>query len=544
MAKGFLGITLNDVVNFGEGMIERDRQKTEKRLEDTKERLIAERNNYLAMKKNKYDSEIKEFETENKKSKAIQSVNNQFAGQEITASQWGQAYLRETDATTYNNLIKTYEGDNEGLQKAFASYYTPNLAKFTPSTTRDIIDANSQEEIKKITADYGNQIKNAREDSSLIAKLLGERNTKITDIKTNKDEKGNGIIVAQEVIKETKKEEPSFTIKEQVDSLSVPSKFIEKGKILDIRRELNKSDIQKTFSKAASSGVVQFLNDNKIAKPQQFYKTTTTGEIEFLQPAGMTLNKQLGELASGAIDSFSNEKIYLASNKKFSNVPNVFNEANVVAKINDRTSNYTHIEQPKLLFKDTENIVGIVPWSIVDVNDTIGDIKLVTKADKKAVAKIYVDVLKEYTAIYNKDKDNKILETNQKFMNDLQSELLQLRGNSSEVSRLIQSGVYAKLKELTSGPPKSEKRIKITNPATGESQIKADTEANRALATSLGATFTELDSNNTTDTNTKKQVSEVVSGYMRPGKDILTPKIKAYQQQIKEQEGEFGFTGG
>jgi hypothetical protein len=541
MAKNFLGITIEDVGNFATGMIERDREKTAKRLEDTKERLIAERNNYLAMKKSKYDSEIKEFEAENKKSKAIQSVNSQFAGQEITPSQWGQAYLREVDSTTYNNLIKTYEGDTEGLSKAFASYYTPQLVKYTPSTTRDIIDSNSQEEIKKITADYDKQIKNAREDSSLIAKLLGERNTKISNIQADKDKTGTGITVAQEVIKATKKEEPSFTVKEQVDSLSVPAKFIEKGKVVEIRRELNKSDIQKTFSKAASSGVVQFLNDNKIAKPQQFYKTTTTGEIEFLQPAGMTLNKQLGELASGAIDSFSNEKIYLASNKKFSNVPNVFNEANVVAKINDRTNNYTHIEQPKLLFKDTENIVGIVPWSIVDVNDTIGDIKLVTKADKKAVAKIYVDVLKEYTAIYNKDKNNKILETNQKFMNDLQSELLQLRGNSSEVSRIIKSAVYTKLKGLT---PKPVGSIKIINPATGESQIKADTEANRELAKKLGATITEIDSNNTTDINTKKQVSEVVSGYMRPGKDVFTPKIKKYQQQIKEQEGEFGFTGG
>ena len=101
---------LTDLGNVVTGAIERDRELTNAALEDRKEQLKANRDAILSMKEQRYKSEIEAFDEENKKYKAIKAVNDQFDGQEITPSQWGQAYLKATDSTTYNNLIKTLGG--------------------------------------------------------------------------------------------------------------------------------------------------------------------------------------------------------------------------------------------------------------------------------------------------------------------------------------------------------------------------------------------------------------------------------------------------
>jgi hypothetical protein len=442
-----MGITLKDLGNFATGAIERDRELTDKALEDRREQLKSNREAILAMKAKRYDSEIKDFEKENAKYQAIKSVNNQFEGQEITPSQWGQAYLKETDAATYNNLIKTYADDVVGLNEAFSKYYSPNLSKFKLSTTRDAIENKTQEEIKSINADYNDKIKNARGDSFLIAQLLGQKNKQINDVEKKATEDSTGVKVAKEVnTQQPDSTEPNFTIKEEPITFRVPKKYIEDAKLEEKRTKINSDDAQEGYSKAAVNATLNFFSENKITKPQVFYKKNQqTNQVEGFEGAGATLNDHISDLWGGAADGFTDEKVYIATNKKSSYASNVLNSANIKNKIDERIRNYTHIEQPKTWFKDTESIVGIVPWSIVDVNDTIGSYQLKTKNNKKALAKIYVDVLKEYTAENNKTADGTIIESNQKFMNDLQSELLQLRGSESALSKDIQSRILSKM---------------------------------------------------------------------------------------------------
>ena len=153
MAKNFLGITLTDIGSFATGAIERDRELTAQAAKDRAEELKANRDAILAMKAKRYDSEIKDFEEQNTKYKAIKSVNDQFDGMEdVAPSQWGQAYLRATDTSTYNTLLKQYEGDPIGLKQAFATYYTPGLAKFKVTTTREAIDTKTQKDINEAGA--------------------------------------------------------------------------------------------------------------------------------------------------------------------------------------------------------------------------------------------------------------------------------------------------------------------------------------------------------------------------------------------------------
>ena len=92
----------------------------------------------------------------------------------------------------------------------------------------------------------------------------------------------------------------------------------------------------------------------------------------------------------------------------------VFNSSTISNKIKSRVNDYTYIEQPKTWFKDRESIVGIVPWSVVDVNDTIGNLALTSKADRKLAGEAYVKALRAYANKYNKTQQGTIIESNQK----------------------------------------------------------------------------------------------------------------------------------
>lgn len=500
-----MGITLKDIGNFAVGAIERDRELTAQAAKDRAEELKANRDAILAMKAKRYDSEIKDFEEQNNKYKAIKAVNDQFEGQEITPSQWGKAYLRTTDTTTYNNLLKQYDGDPIGLQQAFSTYYSPSLAKFTISTTREAIDNKTQEDIKKINADYGDKIKNAKGDSFLIAQLLGKKNKEINQIEKKATEDSKGIEVSKEISKESISTEPNFTVKEEPITFRVPPRFIEDAKLEEKRTKLNSNDAQQDFSKAAVNATLSFFNENDITKPQVFYKKNQqTGQVENFEGAGATLNNHITDLWGGAVDGFTDEKVYIATDKKASYASSVLNSANIENKIDDRIRNYTHIEQPKSWFRDTESIVGIVPWSIVDVNDTIGNFKLNTKANKKALAKVYVDVLKEYTAENNRTAEGTIIEPNQKFMNDLQSELLQLRGAESALSKDIQNRILNKM-GLTEKEPESNIKTDL-NAVIIDGQKVPLTDANKKYLDSIG-----FDYGNAQKTNVNQVTTSIIN---------------------------------
>lgn len=502
-----MGIKLSDFANFAVGAIERDRELTKENLATRAEELKANRDAILAMKAKRYDSEIKDFEEQNTKYKAIKAVNDQFAGmKDIVPSQWGQAYLRATDTATYNNLLKQYEGDPNGLKQAFGSYYNP---KFTLNTTRDAIDTKTQEDIKKINAEYGEKIKNAKGDSFLIAKLLGKKNEEINNVEKKSTEDSKGIEISREINKESITTKPDFTVKEETFDFIVPIKFITDAKLEDKRTKLNSNEAQQDFSKAAVNATLSFFNENDIAKPQVFYKKNQqTGQVENFEGAGATLNNHITDLWGGAVDGFTDEKVYIATNKKASYASNVLNAANIENKIDERIRNYTYIEQPKSWFKDRESIVGIVPWSVVDINDTLGEFKFTSKNNKKALAKAYVDVLKDITKERNIDAQGKIIESNQKFMNDLQSELLQLRGGESELSKEVQNRILNKLglsKKVTTETGTDSNAIIING------QKVPLTEANKKYFDSIGFDYNKAEKS-TTNVNVNKPITKIGDG--------------------------------
>ena len=476
-----------DLGNLATGAIERDRENTAAKLQDRKDELKANRDFYIAQKQKKYESEMKAFEDEQKKYKAIQAVNAKFEGQEVNPANWSRDYLFNYKPELYNSIIKQADGDTELAEQLFKKQYSDNLALFTPSTTRDAVDEKIRKEVESITADYNTKIKNARGDSFLISKLIGEKSNKIKSAEKEITEGAKGIDASNKVIEETESTTTSqkklpFKIVESdtVATFKAPKPFREK--VEPIREKLNSSDSQDVYSKSAVNATLSFFTKNDIAKPRVFYKKNQqTNQVEGFEGAGAVLNEHLGELWGGATDGFTNEKIYLESGKDSSYISSVFNSSTISNKIKSRVNDYTYIEQPKTWFKDRESIVGIVPWSVVDVNDTIGNLALTSKADKKLAGEAYVKALRAYANKYNKTQQGTIIESNQKFINDLQTELLGLRGGSNNKSKEIQNMMLTILTPQKASNTGSEKTITVISTETGNTEIILDNEENRNM---------------------------------------------------------------
>lgn len=535
-----MGLSLKDLGNIAVGAIERDRELT---MESSKARaadLIANRDLVIRMKEKKYDSELKRFEVEDKKARAVQAVNAKYAGQEISPLDWGTDYLKETDKETYNNLLKNYEGNPDGLNNVLRSYYSDSLAKFEVSKSRDDIDKQIQEEVKAISSDYRKQIENAQGDSFLIGQLIGKRNKKINKVTEEIKEGSNGTKLVKEIQKEIEeKKELPFTIKKEDNVVTVPTWFITNGKVEEKRNKLNNADSLKTYEKANIAMLQKFLMNNKFNNINKVVKKDRDGQYIALEGPGISISNHIKLLSNGVVSSITDEQIFNETNRKASSVSDVFNPQRIESISDERIRDYTNIKQKDKWFTDDENIVAFVPWSVVNSQNSLLGNTFETKAERKLVGEAYVQALEIITANRNKNQDGKILEPNQKFMNDLQSELLSLKNGSNVTSKLVQELMLKTLnlteKDLTgkSIVQKSVGQITITDPVSKKSKIVYDTEANKKLAKEKGFTIEiveEKDNSSSSGSNEeikqeiKKEIKSIDSDE-ETGGPILEPAI-------------------
>tara|TARA_R110000744_G_scaffold324353_1_gene430153 strand:- start:2056 stop:3858 length:1803 start_codon:yes stop_codon:yes gene_type:complete len=513
-----MAINFGDIASFATGVVDADSAATAERLVDRRAELQADRQMHIDMKTKKYESELKAFEAEDKKFKAINSVKSSFKGKEPSPSEFGAAYLQETNPTLLYQIQKDYMDYPDLLQKQLAGY--ANNVNFKTTTTRDTLDTNLKTDVAEITSKYKKQLEAARGDSKLIKAILGKRDGDIAKVVKENEDGVNGAIIAKEIAVETDTNKDEFKLGEEKPiAFRVPASFIKAAKIDEKRTKLNSSDATKSYKDNAINTTVQFFNDNQVAKPSGFYVKDADKNITGFTGAGAKLNSHVSQLWGGAVESFTNEKVYIATNKTASNASNILNEGNVNSVIDERLRNYTYIQQPKKWFNDRENIVAIVPWSVVDVNNNLAGFDVKGKSNQKLVAEAYADALKDYTAANNikitgQDSEGKnitsIIEPNQKFMNDIQSKLLSQKGNSSELSTDIQNRILDKLgvdreknleatdsnstlttTETTSEPTGS---IKLTT-SSGETKIVDDNAENRSLAETKGFTVEVVEIN-------------------------------------------------
>ena len=481
-----MGISLGDIASFATGVVKADEKATAERLVDRRAELAADRQFYIDMKTKKYESELKTFEEENKKYKAIQAVNAKFEGQkEVDPTAYGKAYLQETNPTLLYQYETLYADNPALLNSKLSTFADASIRDYKTTTTRDSLDTKLKQDVDAITADYKTQLENAKGDSKLINAIIGKRDKKIADTIQENENSKNGVVKAKEIAVETDTDsKPTFEFGEvkEVDFV-VPKKF--KDKVEPLRIKLNDN----TEIKKENVNInLTFFSENDIAVPKQFLSKDTDGNTTGLKGPGNTFVNQTNSLANQAVKTLTNESLYASTGGDSSLISNDFNPNKINGMVSDRLANYSVVSSDKKdgFFSDRNNIVAIVPFSIVDNNNTLGGYQFVNKGQTKAVGEAYLQALKNIDATNNPEGS---IERSQKYLNDFQNKLL--RTNPGEQTKEVQAVQNEMLRILTekgiikSTPNKENVNKTSSNINTGQDQKTMQVEINGKTVTMI-----------------------------------------------------------
>jgi len=533
-----MGISLGDIASFATGVVKADEKATAERLVDRRAELAADRQFYIDMKTKKYESELKTFEEENKKYKAIQAVNAKFEGQEeVDPTAYGKAYLQETNPTLLYQYETLYADNPQLLNSKLATFADSSVRDYKTTNTRDALDSKLKLDVDAITADYKTQLENAKGDSKLINAIIGKRDKKIADtIQENEDGK-TGVVKAKEIAVETDTDsKPTFEFgKVKEVDFAVPKKF--KEKVAPLRIKLNDN----TEIKKENVNInLTFFSENDIAVPKQFLTKDTDGNTTGLKGPGNTFVNQTNSLANQAVKTLTNESLYASTGGDSSLISNDFNPNKINGMVSDRLANYSVVSSDKKdgFFSDRNNIVAIVPFSIVDSNNTLGGYQFVNKGQTKAVGEAYLQALKNIDATNNPEGT---IERSQKYLNDFQNKLLRTNpGEQTKEVETVQNEMIRILTEkgmITPAPNEVNVNEDSSNVTTGQDQKTMQVEIN-------GKTVTMIDNeesrNMLAEDIQKGENIKIINNVKQEEKIIDSATTETVTEPIKKTPADFG----
>jgi len=533
-----MGISLGDIASFATGVVKADEKATAERLVDRRAELAADRQFYIDMKTKKYESELKTFEEENKKYKAIQAVNAKFEGQEeVDPTAYGKAYLQETNPTLLYQYETLYADNPQLLNSKLATFADSSVRDYKTTNTRDALDSKLKLDVDAITADYKTQLENAKGDSKLINAIIGKRDKKIADtIQENEDGK-TGVVKAKEIAVETDTDsKPTFEFgKVKEVDFAVPKKF--KEKVAPLRIKLNDN----TEIKKENVNInLTFFSENDIAVPKQFLTKDTDGNTTGLKGPGNTFVNQTNSLANQAVKTLTNESLYASTGGDSSLISNDFNPNKINGMVSDRLANYSVVSSDKKdgFFSDRNNIVAIVPFSIVDSNNTLGGYQFVNKGQTKAVGEAYLQALKNIDATNNPEGT---IERSQKYLNDFQNKLL--RTNPGEQTKEVEAVQNEMLRILTEQgiitPAPSEENVNKNS-----SSIISEQDQKTMQVEINGKTVTMIDNeesrNMLAEDIQKGENIKIVNNVKQEEKVIDSATTETVTEPIKKTPADFG----
>ena len=533
-----MGISLGDIASFATGVVKADEKATAERLVDRRAELAADRQFYIDMKTKKYESELKTFEEENKKYKAIQAVNAKFEGQEeVDTTAYGKAYLQETNPTLLYQYETLYADNPQLLNSKLATFADSSVRDYKTTNTRDALDSKLKLDVDAITADYKTQLENAKGDSKLINAIIGKRDKKIADtIQENEDGK-TGVVKAKEIAVETDTDsKPTFEFgKVKEVDFAVPKKF--KEKVAPLRIKLNDN----TEIKKENVNInLTFFSENDIAVPKQFLTKDTDGNTTGLKGPGNTFVNQTNSLANQAVKTLTNESLYASTGGDSSLISNDFNPNKINGMVSDRLANYSVVSSDKKdgFFSDRNNIVAIVPFSIVDSNNTLGGYQFVNKGQTKAVGEAYLQALKNIDATNNPEGT---IERSQKYLNDFQNKLLRTNpGEQTKEVETVQNEMIRILTEkgmITPAPNEVNVNEDSSNVTTGQDQKTMQVEIN-------GKTVTMIDNeesrNMLAEDIQKGENIKIINNVKQEEKIIDSATTETVTEPIKKTPADFG----
>ncbi len=440
-----MAINFGDLASFTKGVVDADKAATEARLKDRQAELLADRQLYIDMKTKKYESELKSFEEENKKYKAVQAVNAKFEGSEtpVIPSDYGRAYLMETNPQLLLQYETLYKDNPNQLNKALSTFGDKSIVDFKTTNTRDALDNKLKTDIDAITAGYKKALENARGDSKLINAILGKRDKEIKLVIEKNKEGETGAIAAKEIATQTDTNESrgfEFGEEPEVANDYLFRKWKKDSKIQDLRKDV-KGKVS-SIHKGTINTTLNTLSSLNISLPKQFLtfdQGKTSGTITGIKDKGKIVVEHINLLDNQALNFMSNEWIF-SKDTDATNVSNYYSEIEaenlVTSRVRDYSSEGTVSQQKKGFWKDRENFVGFVPFSVVGLdNDFIykedGGGVTINSSNRKQVGNLYYQALKKIAVANDPEFKNS---TEAEAINKLQDKLLKLKeGESSNL---------------------------------------------------------------------------------------------------------------
>ena len=453
-----MGISLGDIASFATGVVDADTAATQERLKDRRAELQADRQLYIDMKTKKYESELKSFEAENKKYKAIQSVNSKFEGSEtpVIPSDYGKAYLMETNPQLLLQYQTLYKENPNELNKILSTFGDKSVVDFKTSTSRDALDTKLKTDINAITAGYKKALENAKGDSRLINAILGKRDKEIKLVIEQNKEGETGAIAAKEIARETDSTEArgfEFGAEPEIANTYKFNKWKKDSNIQTLRKDI-KGKIS-SIHKGTVNTTLNTLGSLNISLPKQFLtfeQGKTSGTITGIKDKGKVVVEHITLLDNQALNFMSNEWIF-GKDTDATNVSNYYSAIEAknltTSRVRDYSSEGTVNQQKKGFWKDRENFVGFVPFSVVGLDNNFiykedGGGVTINSDSRKQVGSLYYQTLKKIAMANDPEFKNS---TESEAINKLQDKLLKLReGESSNLLTQVKNEMATSLK--------------------------------------------------------------------------------------------------
>lgn len=413
-------INMADVANFGVGFLDANAKNTANNLKLRQDELKSNREFIIAQKKDKYAAELQLYKKEKEKAAKVQRLNDEAKavsakGGSYDAQLYGNRYLLATLGADEVKVLR--DANPESFQRMVLNIGS-NPKDFKFSLSRDMIDKQAQADVSIINSTFADEMKNAKGDDALVGKLrglIGMKKETTEDIQTVLEEKLKAGKLVQEIVQEPT-DLSNINLKTSISTF-IPKPF--KDEVKKLRTKLNdNTEIRKENTNMG----LNFFTENNIPVADQYFVKDKEGNVTGLKGAGRTFIIQTNLLSSQAIKTFTNEKLYLQTGKETSLISNKLNPNTVNRLTAERLADYSVATAQKDFFTKRDNMIAIVPFSIVDTNDTLaGKYKFTTKAQTKQTGSAYLSALKD---IADKQNPNASIESKQKFMNNLQDKLL------------------------------------------------------------------------------------------------------------------------
>ena len=176
-----MGIKLIDVANFAIGAIEKDRELTKENLAIRAEELASNREYLREQKKKKYDKELEKYYEEKEKFDTINQANKMYDLKSIDARTYAATILPLTNPNWKNLDEKTKQLNINNFDGKTVDY------KIVGSP--DEIEKQAAIINQKINSETASAIKDAKGNSFLINKILGEKKKAERDLLKEVEEK-------------------------------------------------------------------------------------------------------------------------------------------------------------------------------------------------------------------------------------------------------------------------------------------------------------------------------------------------------------------